>query len=127
MADSIIKPAKTLHTKTIRKSDITHVVHEQCIAINGCILDANKLNKNTATYKLPREFYIPNVSSEKQQIAIYGRIIEQLEKAGYIVEIDIDSDVATATLFIKWSKSEEDAELTRLKNKIFEHRVKSGK
>ena len=90
--------------------------------IQSEILENSKNGSTCVVVPIPTNFSIVNMSNQTAQTVIYHRLIEELEKRGFNVKIEMNTSSVKYT--IRWDPLGENIDLTEMRTFIAAHMTK---
>lgn len=113
----VVGSATKLKKNSIYKATIADATKEHLYRINTTITNAHEAGLAIAEYKLPLNFrQINNVSNKEVQTEIYFKIVTELERLDYDVQLKFGKECTM--LIISWIIKANDSELSEMRQKL---------
>jgi hypothetical protein len=115
---SVVASDLTNVTKQIRTALTIARAHLK--TLDDSIREQNEIGKRVLLAGLPTEFGIDGMNDRDAQREIYTYVIQDLEKRGFTVAIDI---AASTKLYIKWNNAQEESRVAAQLKYLASHKV----
>lgn len=85
------------------------------------IKEANKNGYTKVIVSVPTNFNIPGMTNATAQTYIYYKLIQELQKKGFVVKIYMETGLITYC--VNWGISNDDLNLSEMRKVIASHRI----
>jgi len=116
--------ANKLRSEWTKTKFIDRYVQDIMVAIEDRIMDAHRDSRTCIAYGAPVNFSVPEMTNEDSSILVYYAIIQELERRGFVINIEMST--SETTFFITWSNSKQDGHLSHMLSYIASKRTDSN-